>query len=187
MSRPRCVVTVDSKPVTEAFLRRLSECEVTDKDGVSSDTVRLRLDDDPPAEIPQPGARIEVAMGYEGNVVRMGSYLAEEVEVECLPYAITITGKAAEMGGPAKEMKRRHWDDVTLQDVVSDLAAEIGVQPAVDAALGAFRYDWLGQYLFDTLQEVQDFATRWLWHYNHERPNMGLGGITPKQKLAMVA
>lgn len=49
------------------------------------------------------------------------------------------------------------------------------------------RYDWLGQYLFDTLQEVQDFATRWLWHYNHERPNMGLGGITPKQKLAMVA
>ena len=49
------------------------------------------------------------------------------------------------------------------------------------------RYDWLGQYLFDTLQEVQEFATRWLWHYNHERPNMGLGGITPKQKLALVA
>jgi putative transposase len=49
------------------------------------------------------------------------------------------------------------------------------------------RYDWLGQYLFDSLQEVQEFATRWLWHYNHERPNMGLGGITPKQKLALVA
>jgi putative transposase len=49
------------------------------------------------------------------------------------------------------------------------------------------RYDWLGQYLFETLEEVQEYATRWLWHYNHERPNMGLGGITPKQKLAMVA
>jgi putative transposase len=49
------------------------------------------------------------------------------------------------------------------------------------------RYDWRGQYLFDTLEQVQDFATRWLWHYNHERPNMGLGGITAKQKLAMVA
>ena len=49
------------------------------------------------------------------------------------------------------------------------------------------RYDWLGQYLFYTLEEVQGFATRWLWHYNHERPNMGLGGITPKQKLALVA
>ena len=49
------------------------------------------------------------------------------------------------------------------------------------------RYDWLVQYLFDTLEDVQNYATRWLWHYNNERPNMGLGGITPQQKLAMVA
>lgn len=49
------------------------------------------------------------------------------------------------------------------------------------------RYDWLNQHLFDTIAEVQDFATRWLWTYNHERPNMGLGGITPMQKLALVA
>lgn len=49
------------------------------------------------------------------------------------------------------------------------------------------RYDWLSQYLFDSIGEVQDFATKWLWTYNHERPNMALGGITPKQKLALVA
>lgn len=49
------------------------------------------------------------------------------------------------------------------------------------------RYDWLGQYLFDSIDEVQDHATRWLWTYNHERPNMALGGITPKQKLALAA
>jgi putative transposase len=49
------------------------------------------------------------------------------------------------------------------------------------------RYDWLGHYLFETIAEVQEFATRWLWTYNYERPNMALGGITPKQKLAMLA
>ena len=49
------------------------------------------------------------------------------------------------------------------------------------------RYDWLGQYLFDTIREVQYFATRWLWTYNHDRPNRALGGITPKQKLALAA
>ena len=49
------------------------------------------------------------------------------------------------------------------------------------------RYDWLNQHLFDSIADVQDFATRWLWTYNHERPNMGLGGITPIQKLALVA
>ena len=49
------------------------------------------------------------------------------------------------------------------------------------------RYEWLAQYLFTSIAEVQDFATRWVWHYNHERPNMALGGITPKHRLAMTA
>ncbi len=49
------------------------------------------------------------------------------------------------------------------------------------------RYDWLAQYLFGNISEVQEYATSWLWTYNHERPNMALGGITPKQKLALAA
>jgi putative transposase len=49
------------------------------------------------------------------------------------------------------------------------------------------RYEWLAQYLFESIGEVQEFATRWLWKYNHERPNMALGGLTPKQRLAMAA
>lgn len=47
------------------------------------------------------------------------------------------------------------------------------------------RYDWLSQYMFDAIAEVQDYATRWPWIYNNERPSMALNGITPKQKLAM--
>ena len=49
------------------------------------------------------------------------------------------------------------------------------------------RQEWLGRYIFETIQEVQDHATRWLWTYNNERPNMGIGGITPVQKLKMAA
>lgn len=45
------------------------------------------------------------------------------------------------------------------------------------------RHEWLDQYLFATIKEVQDYATDWLWTYNNDRPNMGLGGITPAQKL----
>ena len=63
--------------------------------------------------------------------------------------------------------------------------------PPKNAYVGRFnrtvRYEWLAQYLFDTVDEVQDFATRWLWNYNHERPNMALGGFTPKQRIAMAA
>lgn len=49
------------------------------------------------------------------------------------------------------------------------------------------RYAWLARTLFDSIEQVQDKATRWLWTYNHERPNMALGGITPMQKLALAA
>ena len=49
------------------------------------------------------------------------------------------------------------------------------------------RCERLAQYLFDTVGEVQVFATQWLWNDNHERLTMALGGFTLKQRLAMAA
>ncbi|MCF2133409.1 MULTISPECIES: IS3 family transposase [Mycetohabitans] len=49
------------------------------------------------------------------------------------------------------------------------------------------RYEWLSQYHWKDLEHVQRFATDWMWTDNHDRPNMALGGLTPKQRLAMAA
>lgn len=49
------------------------------------------------------------------------------------------------------------------------------------------RHEWLDQYIIETIEEAQYHATQWLWTYNNERPNMGIGGITPAQKLKMAA
>ena len=35
--------------------------------------------------------------------------------------------------------------------------------------------------------EAKDHATQWLWAYNNDRPNMGIVGITPTQKLKIAA
>ena len=59
--------------------------------------------------------------------------------------------------------------------------------PLIPVCRCSFRKSWLAHYLFESISEVQEFATKWLWTYNHERPNMALGGITPKQKLALAA
>lgn len=45
------------------------------------------------------------------------------------------------------------------------------------------RYEWLNRHIFDSIEEVQDCATKWLWSYNNERPNMANRGFTPIQKL----
>ncbi len=49
------------------------------------------------------------------------------------------------------------------------------------------RYDWLAQELFDMIDAVRNQVTRWMWHYNRERPNMALGGTTPYQRQAIAA
>ena len=49
------------------------------------------------------------------------------------------------------------------------------------------RHEWLDMHEFETIEEAQITATRWLWAYNNERPNMALGGITPAMKLAEAA
>ena len=49
------------------------------------------------------------------------------------------------------------------------------------------RGEWLGQNIFETIEEAQEQATEWLWTYNNDRPNMGIGGITPAMKLKMAA
>lgn len=41
------------------------------------------------------------------------------------------------------------------------------------------RTEWLGRYHFDSIEEVQELATAWLWACNNERPNMDIGGVSP--------
>jgi putative transposase len=49
------------------------------------------------------------------------------------------------------------------------------------------RHEWLDQNIIGSIEEAQDYATQWLWTYNNDRPNMGIGGITPAQKLKRAA
>lgn len=49
----------------------------------------------------------------------------------------------------------------------------------IERANRTIRYSWVSKHLFETLEEVQDYATKWLWFYNHERPHKANGGRPP--------
>lgn len=49
----------------------------------------------------------------------------------------------------------------------------------------AMRYDWLNQHLFNSIEEVQDYAAKQFWLYNHERPNIANDGLPPCYKIAL--
>jgi putative transposase len=35
----------------------------------------------------------------------------------------------------------------------------------------------LNHYLFDSVEDVQNRATQWLWTYNNVRPHTAIGGV----------
>jgi putative transposase len=44
------------------------------------------------------------------------------------------------------------------------------------------RFELLTQHRFESLNEIQELATRWVWFYNHDRPHMALIGDTPRRR-----
>lgn len=45
------------------------------------------------------------------------------------------------------------------------------------------RHEWLDLHQFTSVAHAQLLATKWLWEYNNERPNMAIGGVPPVQLL----
>jgi putative transposase len=46
---------------------------------------------------------------------------------------------------------------------------------------------WLEQYPWESIEQVQEYATKWMHIYNQERSNMAIGRLPPKQHLANAA
>jgi putative transposase len=47
------------------------------------------------------------------------------------------------------------------------------------------RDERLSQNYWKDNDEVRDFVTEWVWHFNQERHYMALGVLTPKKRLAI--
>lgn len=146
--KPRVEVSIDGVPVAGHFYERLLSLTVTDEEGMKSDTVDIELNDGPPnfLAIPRKGAIISVKMGFGDDLVPKGVFTADKVNVDCLPYKMSISGKAADLrSGKLKERQERSWDKAKLGDILSQIASESGLTPAVDDDLADFEYDWLAQ------------------------------------------
>lgn len=140
-------IIADGEDVTALIRDRLLSLTVTDEAGENSDTAQIVIDDrDYRVELPETGATLEIAMGHrETGLVDMGTFVVDEVTGQGPVDEMTIKAKAADMRGGIRARKTRNWDDVTLQDVVSTIAGEHGLTPAVAPALRSVFYPYLAQ------------------------------------------
>lgn len=133
---PAYSILAGGQEVNAALRERLIRLTVRDSSGQQSDAAELVLDDRG-AEIvlPDTGAELDIYLGYTGALGAMGRYVVDELEVEAPPRTLTIRAKAADMGDAAKAPRTRSWSELTVEGLVSQLAAEQGLAPRVSAEL----------------------------------------------------
>lgn len=121
-----------------------------------------------------------IEVGFSLPAVRVTRALGQIIEWRGKPLTIRCDNGPEYVGHQLAAWAERHG--IGLQFIQPG-------KPQQNAYVERFnrtvRYDWLNQYIFSSIEEVQEAATNWMWTYNHERPNMAIGGITQKQKLVM--
>lgn len=144
---PQAVIKVNGQLIASDFNGRLISVSVEDKSGVTSDSVTLELRDGAPfVEIPKKGDILEAWLGYkETGVAYFGKFTIDDPEVSMFPFKISISGKGADMRDGLKSQKSRHWDNKTIKEIITDIAADNNLEPKIDETVGAHKYEWLGQ------------------------------------------
>ena len=155
---PKFKILADSVDITELIADRLKRLVVTDEAGHNSDAVEIELDNrDGAIAIPRTGAELEVFMGYaETGLTRMGLFTAGDITLSGPPDTLSIQGHAANMRISLKAPKTKSWDQKTISEIVSTIAADHGLTPVVGTALGGIAL----QHIDQTEESDLHFLTR---------------------------
>lgn len=140
---PMFRLVADGVDITALINDRLLMLRTSDKPGMESDEFELRIDDrDQAVALPSRGAHIEVYLGYAGQALaRMGRYTVDEIELSGPPDTLVIRGKASDMRGSGKTTRSGSWENVPLQQIVSDIAARNGWEPVCPVTTKVPRID----------------------------------------------
>jgi len=137
--QPRWRVMLDGKDITNAIAPRLMSLTITSERGQAADQLDLTVSDhDGKLQLPRHGVTIDVSLGWDTTgLVDMGTFTVDEVEHSGAPDKVVVRARSAHMASTLRQKKTQSWQDVTLGDVVNELAGRNGIAPHVDAATAA--------------------------------------------------
>ncbi len=143
---PDFSIIANGNNITNLIKDRFISLSVTDEAGIESDKIDLRLDDrDQKFELPKTGVPLEVTLGYQGNLIKQGTYIVDEIGIENPPRTLSIQAKAANMARKLKEPKTRSFEKITIGDLVKVIATEHGLIPATASEKAGFELTNLSQ------------------------------------------
>ena len=125
-------VTVAGTNITAPLLPVLIQMTVTDNVGTHSDTANLEIDDtDGRIMLPQKGAPVIIALGWDGGGVRVVfTGTVDEVKSSGSRSAgrkINITAKGMDTTKKPKQNQQRHFDNATIRDILTQSGRTAGI------------------------------------------------------------
>ena len=133
--KPKFAVVVDGQDITKGLEAGLVSITTTDEDGFSSDSVNVEIaDPERSIALPRRKARMEVYLGWQHTgTTHVGSYTVDTAGRSGRPCVIRISGKGADLGASSnlKAQKTRSFDNITIGALVSRIAGEHSMKPAV--------------------------------------------------------
>ena len=157
--RPFIRASVNGSPVADTFYSALVSARIHDAPGQEADTVELTFDDkDNMVAMPSKGAAIAVTFGNGGSGQKMGRFIVESTKIEGGDQGefIVISGRSADMRSDVKEPLSEHFDDMTIGDIVRQLAGRHGYASKVDGSFDNMKLPYTARYE----QGTNDFLTR---------------------------
>lgn len=148
---PAYRVTAEGRDITRVLARYLVDITLTDYGGATarSDELKITLLSEI-LPLPTKGARLRVALGFNGNLVDKGWFVVCGVSSSGPPRRIEIYATAAPMNaekqsGDVLNQKTRSWDNLTLGDLVKTVATENGLKARVAEKLAGIRIPHVDQ------------------------------------------
>ena len=162
------IVSASGVDYSALYAQRLVSLKVTIDAMEHSDSFEVELaDNDGKLPVPTKGEIITVQIGYRGNLTPIGSFTVDTTEVSGPPDVVTFGGKAAPFAAasnqkPFQTRRSRSFIDITLGDLVSKIAQETGLEPAVDPLLASITLPAVHQ----TSESNMNLLTRLSRYYN---------------------
>lgn len=141
-------IVKDGDDITSKFNDRATSITVQLKDGGGdADTCQISVDDrDWKIATVQPGARLEVFLGYkEVGLAQMGVFEIDSVDYNVIPKTIDIIGNSIGFTTPAKQPAIRNHDKPKLGDLIRGIAGRHGATAAVSDALDGIELPFANQ------------------------------------------
>ena len=144
---PDYSITVDGVDKSSGIKKRLMSLTLTDNRGFEADQLDIELDDsDGQLVLPRRGAKIAVALGWQGAVlIDKGVFTVDEIEHSGAPDKLTIRARSADFRETLNVRRDQSYHKTTIGGIIKIIAERNKLTPTLNKAMSDLTVDHIDQ------------------------------------------